>query len=85
MHLHGHNFWVVAEGVGLWDGNVDSVNPQRRDVQLVQPMDDTTNEPGYIVLEFETDNPGVWPLHCHIAWHVSQGLYVNVFVSSFSC
>jgi hypothetical protein len=24
------------------------------------------------------DNPGVWPLHCHIAWHVSGGLYVNV-------
>jgi hypothetical protein len=24
------------------------------------------------------DNPGVWPFHCHIAWHVSGGLYVNV-------
>lgn len=44
-----------------------------------------------------SDNPGVWPFHCHIvsdyssfertaiadvlflqAWHVGQGLYVNV-------
>ena len=49
-------------------------NPQRRDVQLLRPE-------GYLVLQFETDNPGVWPLHCHIAWHVSGGLYVNVMVS----
>jgi hypothetical protein len=22
--------------------------------------------------------PGVWPFHCHIAWHVSAGLYINI-------
>ena len=76
MHLHGHNFWVVAEGTGEWNGTVNSINPQRRDTQLLQPMNGT--EPGYLVLEFNTDNPGVWPFHCHIAWHVSSGLYMNV-------
>lgn len=36
------------------------------------------NTPGYLVLQYDTDNPGVWPFHCHIAWHVSAGLYVNL-------
>lgn len=30
-----------------------------------------------IVLQIESNNAGVWPLHCHIAWHVSAGLYVQ--------
>lgn len=81
MHMHGHNFWVVAEGTGVWDGTVTRPkNPQRRDVQMLQPG--SADTPGYIVIEFNADNPGVWPLHCHIAWHVSAGLYVNVMVNS---
>ena len=77
MHLHGHNFNVLAEGVGQWDGNVKHIwNTQRRDVQLLQPG--TSDNPGYLVIQYNTDNPGVWPLHCHIAWHVSTGLYINV-------
>lgn len=81
MHLHGHNFWVLAEGQGFWDGTVTNpTNPQRRDVQLLRNADATTplTKPGYLVLEFNADNPGVWPMHCHIAWHVSAGLYINV-------
>ena len=76
MHLHGHNFWVVAEGVGQFNGIVNSINPQRRDTQLIQPA--VGDQPGFLVLEFNADNPGVWPFHCHIAWHVSSGLYVNI-------
>ena len=76
MHLHGHNFWVVAEGVGEWNGSVNSINPQRRDTQLLQPGAGT--QLGYLVLEFNADNPGVWPFHCHIAWHLSSGLYMNI-------
>lgn len=77
MHLHGHNFWVVAEGVGEWNGTVNSINPQRRDTQILQAAETGTG-PGYLVLEFNADNPGVWPFHCHIAWHVSSGLYMNI-------
>lgn len=82
MHLHGHNFNVLAEGVGTWDGTITHIqNTQRRDVQLLQPArvnPDKTITPSYLVLQYNTDNPGVWPFHCHIAWHVSAGLYVNL-------
>ena len=67
--------FVLAEGPGTWDGTVTNPqNPQRRDVQLLQ-------KEGYIVVQIDADNPGVWPFHCHIAWHVSGGLYVNIMVS----
>lgn len=71
MHLHGHNFNVLAEGPGSWNNQIAHIqNTQRRDVQLIQPN-------GYLVVQYNTDNPGVWPFHCHIAWHVSGGLYIN--------
>lgn len=25
-------------------------------------------------MAFKLDNPGAWLVHCHIAWHASQGL-----------
>ena len=76
MHLHGHNFNVLAEGTGTWNGVITHAqNTQRRDVQLVQGGSAT--DPGFIVLQYDTDNPGTWPFHCHIAWHVSAGLYIN--------
>ncbi|KAI1494898.1 Cupredoxin [Biscogniauxia mediterranea] len=130
MHLHGHNFWVLQEGVcednntvfphgqidpahlmspgelssrfggkphkrdlqalpvdtylgrkqaggasgdttseygSCWDGSiVNPSNPQRRDVHMLLPGH-------YMVMQWNQDNPGVWPLHCHIAWHLSAG------------
>ena len=76
MHLHGHNFNVLAEGFGKWNGVITNQgNTQRRDTQLVQGG--TPANPAYIVLQYYTDNPGTWPFHCHIAWHVSGGLYIN--------
>lgn len=44
--------------------------PPRRDVAMLPSN-------GYLVLAFKTDNPGAWLMHCHIAWHVSQGLAVQ--------
>lgn len=29
---------------------------------------------GHLLLAFPADNPGLWIMHCHIAWHASQGL-----------
>ncbi|PBP25971.1 ascorbase and Cu-oxidase [Diplocarpon rosae] len=71
MHLHGHNMQILATGKGTWDGSISNANnPQRRDVQLVPGG-------GYFVFQYQADNPGVWPFHCHIAWHVSGGLYAH--------
>ncbi|KAG9236721.1 Cupredoxin [Amylocarpus encephaloides] len=72
IHLHGHNMFVLASGPGTWDGKiVNPNNPQRRDVHILPAG-------GHMVLQVTADNPGAWPLHCHIAWHVSAGLYVTV-------
>ena len=77
MHLHGHNFNVLSEGPIPWDGTINHIeNTQRRDVQIIQPG--SAGQPSHLVIQYNTDNPGVWPFHCHIAWHVSAGLYVNL-------
>jgi FtsP/CotA-like multicopper oxidase with cupredoxin domain len=79
MHLHGHDFNVLALGTGEWDGTI--VNPEHtqvRDVQTLAGYNPQTQVPTYLVIQFNQDSPGVWPLHCHIAWHVSQGLYINI-------
>ena len=46
-------------------------NPPRRDVALLPAN-------GYLVLAFKSDNPGAWLLHCHIAWHASSGLALQI-------
>ena len=33
---------------------------------------------GYLFIAFRTDNPGAWVMHCHIAWHVSEGLSLQL-------
>ncbi|KAH8594192.1 extracellular dihydrogeodin oxidase/laccase-like protein [Bisporella sp. PMI_857] len=77
MHLHAHNFWILAEGTGVWDGNITNQdNPQRRDTHLTGIG--TATMPYYTVVEFETDNPGVWPFHCHLSAHSAAGMLINV-------
>ncbi|KAJ5722107.1 multicopper oxidase [Penicillium malachiteum] len=79
MHLHGHNFWVLAEGVGTWDGKITNPsNPLRRDTHNLQPG--TADEPSYVVLEWKQDNPGIWPFHCHMSIHSSAGMFILAMV-----
>ncbi|ROV98061.1 hypothetical protein VMCG_07032 [Cytospora schulzeri] len=69
IHLHGHDFWVVAQGTGVFDAakpNFTTTNPPRRDVASLPGN-------GYLALAFKLDNPGTWLTHCHIAWHASEG------------
>ncbi|CAM1506247.1 Fc.00g058880.m01.CDS01 [Cosmosporella sp. VM-42] len=72
MHLHGFNMYILHEGEGAWDGTiVNPHNPQRRDVFQIRPQ-------GHVVMQFDAaENPGMWPFHCHIAWHVSAGFFVQ--------
>jgi FtsP/CotA-like multicopper oxidase with cupredoxin domain len=70
IHLHGHDFWVVAQESTTFDLSTftpNLVNAPRRDVA-------TLPSGGYLAIAFKTDNPGSWIMHCHIAWHASQGL-----------
>ncbi|KAF2765492.1 multicopper oxidase [Teratosphaeria nubilosa] len=88
FHLHGHNFYVLDlggpsnfsanPGVGgfadgmTWNGTVTNPsNPMRRDGIIIPPY-------GYLAIQFELNNPGVWPFHCHIAWHLSAGQGLNI-------
>ncbi|KAL2407951.1 oxidoreductase ptaK [Exophiala dermatitidis] len=76
MHIHGHDFQVLAEGQGQWDGSsiTNPSNPQRRDTQMLRAAGANATNPTYIVHQYGQDNPGIWPFHCHIAWHLSAGM-----------
>lgn len=76
VHLHGHDFWVLAQATGMYNGssNFNLANPPRRDVATLPGN-------GYLAVAFALDNPGAWLVHCHIAWHASEGLALE-FVES---
>ncbi|KAF2704103.1 multicopper oxidase [Pleomassaria siparia CBS 279.74] len=79
MHLHGHDFWILAQGRGVWDGTIqgNTSNLMRRDThQMIGAGAD--GSPSYLVLEFTLDNPGVWAFHCHITQHLILGMYMNI-------
>ena len=72
FHLHGSHFWVLGSGNGTFSAECDgdSLNfedPRHADTQTVGSY-------GWAYLRFRPDNPGVWPLHCHIAVHEFGGM-----------
>ncbi|OCL07909.1 laccase-like multicopper oxidase [Glonium stellatum] len=75
IHLHGHDFAVIAqERNKKYDAEtviLNLQNPPRRDVVLLPSS-------GYVVIAFKTDNPGAWLMHCHIARHASAGLALQI-------
>ncbi|OLN93053.1 Laccase-2-like protein 2 [Colletotrichum chlorophyti] len=73
IHLHGHDFWILAQGSGTYDASIGlkTVNAPRRDVAMLPAS-------GYLVMGFYTDNPGVWLMHCHIGWHTSLGFALQL-------
>ena len=65
MHLHGHDFLLIAEGVGVFDESVletaQLINPTRRDVVTMPASGPGAAVPGgFIVIAFPLNNPGVW-------------------------
>ncbi|KAJ0386888.1 hypothetical protein COL922a_003364 [Colletotrichum nupharicola] len=79
MHIHGHDFVILAQSTKEFNGTVEIDektldNPARRDVALL-PVD------GYLLIAFQINNPGIWLMHCHIAWHASGGLALQ-FIES---
>ncbi|RYP41806.1 hypothetical protein DL767_000822 [Monosporascus sp. MG133] len=46
-------------------------NPMRRDTVTVPAF-------SHVVIRFVADNPGLWALHCHVAWHMEGGMFVSL-------
>ncbi|CDK28987.1 unnamed protein product [Kuraishia capsulata CBS 1993] len=80
FHLHGHVFQVIERAQDYGDEAVPVAYnesapydapeyPMRRDVLYVRPQ-------SYFRIRFKADNPGVWFFHCHIEWHLTQGLAI---------
>ncbi|XP_074557324.1 laccase-14-like [Curcuma longa] len=77
LHLHGFNFFVLAQGFGNYNATT-----ARSGFNLVDPqVRNTIGVPagGWAVIRFVADNPGVWIMHCHLEQHVPLGL-ATVFV-----
>jgi len=84
MHLHGHKFWVLGQGHGMFPG-YQSLGLQAEGRGVLASHEDALNGLirrdvataegfGWLALRFIADNPGVWAFHCHMAWHSEAGL-----------
>jgi L-ascorbate oxidase len=76
MHLHGHHFYIIGSGPGVFEDlerdnalgkYLNWENPQLRDTG-------TLPKKGWLYIRYRSDNPGVWPLHCHIMAHEFMGM-----------
>jgi FtsP/CotA-like multicopper oxidase with cupredoxin domain len=63
IHLHGHQFLVIAS-----DGNSMSYN----NYLLKNTIHVAPGETWDVM--FKSDNPGIWPFHCHIPHHMSNNM-----------
>ncbi|KAI0158754.1 Cupredoxin [Pestalotiopsis sp. NC0098] len=75
-HMHGHTFQIVGWGPGPYGARPNGTrwnlrNPMRRDTVTVPAQ-------SHVVLRFAADNPGLWALHCHVAWHMEGGMLVSI-------
>ncbi|KAJ9545276.1 hypothetical protein OSB04_024983 [Centaurea solstitialis] len=80
MHLHGFNFYVLAQGFGNYNPQNDTakfnfINPQERNT-LGVPVG------GWAVIRFRANNPGVWFMHCHLDVHMPWGLGMAFLVEN---
>lgn len=69
MHLHGHVFQVTAMDGKPFEGAM-------RDTVLVMPNSSLS-------IQFDANNPGVWPLHCHILYHMEAGMFTVLRYKNF--
>nr|AAD30964.1 laccase 1 precursor [Coprinopsis cinerea]AAR01241.1 laccase 1 [Coprinopsis cinerea]DAA04506.1 TPA_exp: laccase 1 [Coprinopsis cinerea okayama7\ len=67
FHLHGHAFSVVRSA---GSSTYNFVNPVKRDVVSLGVTGDE------VTIRFVTDNPGPWFFHCHIEFHLMNGLAI---------
>ncbi|KAL6943885.1 hypothetical protein ACO0OE_003777 [Hanseniaspora uvarum] len=85
FHFHGHNFQIIERGepdAGHYNSSesFDKEKKYKTDYPMIR---DTVfvEANSYIVLRFVANNPGVWFFHCHIDFHLEQGL-AAVFIEA---
>lgn len=73
-HLHGHDFWILGYGSGLYDPETSpqGFNLDDPPVRNTVPIFGL----GWVAIRFIADNPGVWSFHCHNEWHMHMGMMV---------
>lgn len=64
MHLHGHFFQITEIDGRLLEGAL-------RDTLLVLPK-------STVKVQFDANNPGNWPLHCHNLYHQFAGMMTTL-------
>ncbi|KAF3619459.1 putative leucine-rich repeat receptor-like protein kinase IMK3-like [Capsicum annuum] len=80
IHLHGYDFYIIAEGFGNFNPKTDTAK-----FNLVDPpLRNTASVPvnGWAVIRFVADNPGVWLMHCHLDVHITWGLAMAFLVEN---
>ncbi|PWA36177.1 laccase 12 [Artemisia annua] len=80
IHLHGYDFYVMAEGFGNFNPKTDTakfnlVDPPQRNTVGLPPN-------GWAVIRFVADNPGTWIMHCHLDVHIGWGLAMVFLVEN---
>ncbi|KAM0948345.1 putative laccase [Dioscorea sansibarensis] len=80
LHIHGLNFFVLAQGFGNYNEGAaqkmfNLVHPQVRNTIAVPPG-------GWAVIRFTANNPGIWLVHCHLDVHLPIGLAMALEVEN---
>ncbi len=90
-HMHGHKFYVMGVGypdrykdcnilrcVRPWYG-IHAGEESLTDLSTA-PLKDTVMIPagGWVVIRYRTDNPGMWLFHCHMLYHLDDGMALHL-------
>lgn len=79
LHMHGHKYQVISRSP-----EYDEPHHFRYENASQFPEDPcvrdtvTINSNGNAVLRFRADNPGIWFFHCHLDFHLVQGLAIQL-------
>lgn len=87
--MHGHDFALLAEGLGEFDESVltsaNLKNPTRRDVVVMPAPPSGSNITGaYIVIAFQLDNPGCWVLSVPLATSLTPASTLSYCMACFN-
>ncbi|GAA0171152.1 oxidase [Lithospermum erythrorhizon] len=80
MHLHGHSFYVVGEGLGNFNKTTDPLRYNLVDPPYMNTF--VVPRSGWAAIRFIANNPGVWLLHCHFERHITWGMEMVFIVKN---